>query len=248
METNPGSSWEQPGDDTLRHALTVLRGMARFHRHRVLNLDAIPKTGPCLLVVNHSLATYDISLLGLRIYEKSGRFIRGLGDRAIFKTPVISQVAHQFGVVPGSPDSGLNLLNQGHLVVVAPGGMREAIRSTKDRYQIVWRGRKGFAKLAIQAQCPIVLAACPRADDIYRVRESRFTRSVYKYLKLPVPVVTGFGPTLIPKPVPLTHILSPIIRPPPRDSAESEIRAFQQSLRQQMERLMEKGLASHPLL
>jgi len=216
--------------------------MARFHRHRVVNIDTLPENGPCLLVVNHSLATYDISLLGLRIYEKTGRFIRGLGDRAIFRTPVVGQMAEQFGVVPGSPQSALSLLEKGQLVVVAPGGMREALRSTRDRYQVLWRKRQGFARLAIQAQCPVILAACPRADDIYQVRDSRFTRSVYKYLKLPVPMVTGFGPTLIPKPVPLTHYLSRPIHPPNSESNVDEIMAFHHGLRQRMERMMGQGL------
>ena len=77
--------WHEPDEETLRPALTVLKGIARFHRHRVLNIEAIPQDGPCLLVVNHSLATYDISLLGLKIYEHNRRFIRS--DRAIFKPP-----------------------------------------------------------------------------------------------------------------------------------------------------------------
>ena len=239
-ENNP---WVEPNEETLRPALTVLRGMARFHRHKVVNIEAVPSEGPCLLVVNHSLATYDISLLGLRIYEQTGRFMRGLGDRAIFKTPLIGHMAHQFGVVPGSPEFALELLSQGHLVVVAPGGMREAIRASTDRYQLYWRKRKGFVRLAINAQCPIVLAACPRADDIYRIRNSKFTRSVYKYLKLPVPMATGFGPTLIPKPVPLTHVLASPILPPPKTDDLAEIQAFHHLLRQRMEKLMEKGLS-----
>ena len=135
--------WHEPDEETLRPALTVLKGIARFHRHRVLNIEAIPQDGPCLLVVNHSLATYDISLLGLKIYEHNRRFIRGLGDRAIFKTPLVGQMAHQFGVVEGAPEHAQKLLIDGHLVVVAPGGMREAIRDSTDRYQLYWRKRKG---------------------------------------------------------------------------------------------------------
>lgn len=234
--------WREPEEETLRPALTVLRGIARFHRHRVQNIEAIPNSGSCLLVVNHSLATYDISLLGLKIYEHNQRFIRGLGDRAIFKTPLVGQMAHQFGIVEGAPDLARKLLIEGHLVVVAPGGMREAIRASTDRYQLYWRKRKGFARLAISTQCPIVLAACPRADDIYQIRQSRFTRSMYKYLKLPAPMATGIGPTLIPKPVPLTHVLSAPILPPPVDSDDKTIELFHHSLRQKMERLMERAL------
>ena len=157
-------------------------------------------------------------------------------------------MAHQFGVVQGSPESALDLLAKDQLVVVAPGGMREALRPTTDRYQVLWRKRKGFARLAVQAQCPVILAACPRADDIYQVKESRFTRSVYRFLKLPMPVVSGIGPTLIPKPVPLQHLLSKPILPPPLSSTETEILDFHKGLRQRMERLMEKGLSNEARL
>ena len=121
--------------------------------------------------------------------------------------------------------------------------MREAIRDSTDRYQLYWRKRKGFARLATKAQSPIVLAACPRADDIYQIRKSRFTRSMYKYLKLPAPVATGIGPTMFPKPVPLTHVLSDPIMPPPHDCDDETIHRFHHILRQKMERLMERALS-----
>jgi 1-acyl-sn-glycerol-3-phosphate acyltransferase len=241
-ETQP---W-QPEPQTREKALRVLRAIARFHRHRAVGMEHIPKQGPTLIVVNHSLATYDISLLGLRIYEQTGRFIRGLGDRAIFRTPIVGPMAKQVGVVQGSPKTALELLKKGELVVVAPGGMREALRSSRSRYQVLWQNRKGFARLAVQAGCPVVLAACPRADDIYQVRESRLTRSVYKRLKLPIPIATGLGPTLIPKPVPLTHWISEPLLPPIANGNDQKTLEFQRHLRQKMEKMMSKALFDAP--
>ena len=38
---------------------TVMNRAARYHDHRVEGLEHIPASGPALIVVNHSLATYD---------------------------------------------------------------------------------------------------------------------------------------------------------------------------------------------
>jgi len=228
----------------IERGISVLRVLARYHRHRVNGLEHVPTSGAALIVVNHSLATYDISLLGLRIYQETGRIIRSLGDRAIFKTPVLGSIARQIGVVEGAQDTAASLLEAGELVVVAPGGMLEALRPTTERYQLCWSKRSGFARLSLRTGCPVLLAACPRADDIYRIHASAITKGVYKRFRLPAPVLTGFGPTIIPKPVPLTHWVSKPVHPPGRilEPTGDQIRSFQQVLHRRMEQLMTRAL------
>ena len=87
-----------------------------------------------------------------------------------------------------------------------------------------------------------MLAACPRADDIYQIRKSRL-RDRCINTKLPAPVATGIGPTQALKPVPLTHVLSDPIMPPPHDCDDETIQRFHHTLRQKMERLMERALS-----
>ena len=104
---------------------------------------------------------------------------------------------------------------------VAPGGMREALRPSNERYQLKWHKRKGFIKLAIQEQTPIVLAACPNADRIFKVYESFITSLMYRKFKVPVPLFKGYGLSYVPRPVKLTHYLSKPIAPPKLPSGES---------------------------
>ena len=92
-----------PKPAVLRRARRVLRPLQRYHRHRVTGLENIPATGPVLLVVHHSLATYDAFMFGLALVEATGRTIRGLGDDMIFKTPGVSDMMRAIGVVPASP-------------------------------------------------------------------------------------------------------------------------------------------------
>ena len=74
----------------------------------------------------------------------------------------------------------------------------------------------------LRAQVPLILCACPAADDIYRVRASRLTDVVYKRFKAPLPLARGVGPTLFPRRVRLTHHIAEPIHPPVLDHERVE--------------------------
>ena len=93
-----------------------------------------------------------------------------------------------------SHGAGEQLLEQGLLVVVAPGGMKEALRPREERYQVKWSDRKGFVRLALRTGAPLVMAACPKADDLYDVVDSDLTRRIYDQFHLPIPMLRGEGP------------------------------------------------------
>ena len=44
----------------------------------------------------------------------------------------------------------------------------------------------GFARLAIETQTPIILAMCPKADDIYDVYSNSLTAWAYQKYRIPV--------------------------------------------------------------
>lgn len=201
----------------VRRAMALMRLLMRYHRYRVQGMEHVPRTGPCLLVSHHSLATYDGFLLGVAIYDQTGRLGRGLGDDRIFQTPVLGPFARSVGLVPADPGAGEALLRAGELVGVAPGGMWESIRPRAERYSIRWGERRGFVRLALRTGAPMLLAACPDADRIFTVYPSRLTDAVYERAHLPLPFARGLGPTLLPRPVQLTHRVAPLIHPPPYD-------------------------------
>ncbi|MFT7624939.1 MAG: 1-acyl-sn-glycerol-3-phosphate acyltransferase [Myxococcota bacterium] len=231
---------EAPLSLAIRGALGAL---ANRHSHQVIGLEHVPD-GPCLLVVNHSLATYDIALLMLRIWERTGRLPRALGDRRLFDIPAAARLSRFFGAVKAGHRSADNLLEAGNIVLVAPGGMREAIRSSESRYHVRWRTRQGFVKLAMRMQVPLVLAACPRADDLYTIRRSMVTRVAYDMLHLPVPVFHGNRFSLLPRSVRLVHRLAPAMQPPVLDpDDEEQVGRFHSQVVAAMEQLMEQALA-----
>lgn len=54
-------------------------------------------------------------------------------------------------MTPGSLESCVNLLNEGHILTISPGGVREALFSDHN-YEIIWGTRAGFAKVALEAK------------------------------------------------------------------------------------------------
>jgi 1-acyl-sn-glycerol-3-phosphate acyltransferase len=229
---------------------SIFEPVQAYHKHEVHGIENIPDKGPCILVVNHSLATYDITLLLKRIFEEKDRVTRSLMDRWFFVIPQIAELVTSLGAVQGDPGAALKLLKEGELICVAPGGMRESLRPHNERYQIMWKKRKGFAKLAMLSGAPVVLAACPRADDIFEVYSSKLTSFFYDNFKLPFVPFRGIGPTIIPKPVKLVHFISKPIYPPKiakdaeQDAAfKKQLDAFHAKILKSMKELMGEAIA-----
>lgn len=241
-----------PEHDRLYNLLhAAVESVGKYHAYRAFGIERIPTTGPCLLVFNHSFATYDMLLLAAEIFEKTGRAIRPLGDRLIFKTPGVRRFARAIGVVEGKMNTGKELLEDGELVAVAPGGMYEALRSSAEKYEIRWDSRRGFCRLAMDCQSPIVLAACPAADDLYTVYSNPITDAIYANFRVPLPMIRGMGLSLLPRPIQLTHELAGPFQPPTRVDDEAEATAqllkFHNRCIQEMEELMRMAATHHHL-
>ncbi len=228
------------GNEVIGRIRQGLDLLALYHHHEVKNLDLIPSAGPLLIIINHSLATYDGFLLGKAIAEGTGRVPRGLGDDLLFKLPYVQDWCWEVGLVPASPRNALELLERGEVVALAPGGMRESLRSSKDRYKVLWQDRKGFVRLALEAQVPVILAACPMSDRIFKVYDSSWTKHIYQLFHFPFPLFRGMGPTLLPRPVKLTHYLKGPFLPELRSGElpEEAVQRFHDLLMQEMEGLL----------
>ena len=201
-------------EEVLDFAQPLVQAGRIYHQHKVVGLENIPTTGRALIVVTHSLATYDIAFLFATIYEELGRLCRPLADNFFFRVPYLSELIEAIGGKQGTKENALSLLNNEQLVMVAPGGMREALRPSSERYQVLWDKRKGFVRIALQTQTPIILAVCPKADDIFDVYENSLTKLVYQKFRIPLIFGRGLGLTPLPRPVKLVHFLSEPIMPP----------------------------------
>lgn len=214
MKENDNKYNGQPDWELLKKFIPFAEFMKLYHLYRVDGISQIPTKGRALILVNHSLATYDILLLGYMILDKIGRLPQGLADSNFYKNEFTAKWMHKLGVYEANHENAEKILQNEGLLIIAPGGTKEAIRSSKEKFQIKWDDRKGFAKLAIKTQSPIILAACPGADNVYTVKEHVITDIAYKFFKLPVAFARGIGKSLLPKPVKLVHYIHKPIIPP----------------------------------
>ena len=232
-------------DKVVSKFLPFVNLLRKYHSHEIFGMHNIPNSGKALIVLNHSLATYDIALLFAAIYQETGRYPRPIADHWFFKIPYLKEFAEETGAIEGKSQKASALLNEGNIVAVAPGGMREALRPSEERYQILWNKRKGFIKLAYKTQTPIILAMCPKADDIYFVYKNSITSFFYKNYKLPIFLARGLGPTLLPRPVKLQHFLSEAIIPPPYKESNNHdelINKFHKKVIKKSQELMSEGI------
>lgn len=222
--------------------IPIIQLMRKYHRHSVIGMDSIPDDGSAIIATNHSLATYDAALLICAIYEERSRLVCSLIDRLFFKVPGLGELMQELGNQEGSRENASKLLSEGEIICVAPGGMRESLRPSSERYQFLWDNRKGFARMSMMTGAPVILAACPKADDIFEVYPNKLTALAYKHFKVPFFLARGLGPTPIPKPVKLIHHLSEPISPPPapedKDEFEEELKKYHKKLVARMRRLM----------
>lgn len=180
-----------------------------------IGLDNVDRAKPALYVGNHTLyGTLDGPLMILGLYEHKGIFLRSLGDHIHFKVPLWGKLLVDNGCVAGTPENCQQLMEAKEHILVYPGGGREVMKNKDELYQLVWKQRTGFARMAMQNGYDIIPFAAVGADDAYTIQydtndfyQSRVGKWLQKtgisdkYLRggdAFVPLATGLG--LLPRP------------------------------------------------
>jgi 1-acyl-sn-glycerol-3-phosphate acyltransferase len=184
-----------------------------YNGYEVSGAENIPSSGSALIVFYHGIVPLDGWYFLADYYLKTGRVIRGLTDRLIFRIPKVREFFESFGIFPGDFEQALKVLRSGQLVAVSPGGMREAFSGRRKDYRLVWGGRQGFAKLAIEAGVPIIPAFTENVRELYRAPLSDFAlaRALYEMTRIPPALVMGLG--VLPFPVKLRTWVGKPIKP-----------------------------------
>ncbi|HEX7843180.1 MAG TPA: lysophospholipid acyltransferase family protein [Kofleriaceae bacterium] len=222
-----------------------MRLLHRYHDYEIVGIERVPRTGGVLVAGTHGLATYESFLLASAGSDLLGRRPIIIGDDLIFRIPWLGRTMREIGLVPRDRSAVIEMLRRGEIVGVGPGGMRDALRSSRKKYQFDWTGRLGFVWVSMLAGVPIVLAACPKADDIYTVYDNPITGWVYQRFRVPLPLFRGVGPTLLPRPVKLFHVFGEPIYPPvpPEHVSEADVIRHHQYVVGRMHELIAQTLA-----
>lgn len=202
----------------------------RYFQPMVRGLNRIP-TGAALYVGNHngSLLTPDTFIFGMAVLRERGiqDVPYGLGHEFAISLPIFHQLLLPLGAVRASRQNGLRLLAAGHKVLVYPGGDLDAMRPYRHRERVVFGERRGYLRLALDADVPIVpvvtagahetllilddgrwLARWLRLDKLLRLKVFPIS------LSLPWGLTVGPAPPHLPLPTRIfTEVLEPIELP-----------------------------------
>lgn len=131
--------------------------------------------GRALLVANHTFG-FDVTFPMGEIYKRTGRVVWALGEHAWWRFPLLRRLAVEVGTVDGTPENAARLLGADQLVLVLPGGLREAMKPHELRYRLLWGQRFGFVRAALASQAPIIPLAAVGADDLLDLVGNPFQR------------------------------------------------------------------------
>jgi 1-acyl-sn-glycerol-3-phosphate acyltransferase len=132
-----------------------------WFRGQVRGLDNVPEEGPVLLVGNHSggNVTPDtiVFTLAFQTYFGVERRFHQLAHNLVMAMPQTQLMGlRRFGTVAASHEHAEQALRQGAALLVYPGGDWEVHRPSWESSKIDFQGRRGFVKLALNADVPIV--------------------------------------------------------------------------------------------
>lgn len=185
---------------------------------RFFGLEEMDLSRPALLVGNHTLFSMDAPLMLSAIYSRHGVLVRALGDHFHFRIPGWGELVRNMGGVEGTPENCSELMRQGQSILVFPGGAREVNRRKGEDYDLIWKQRTGFARMAIQHGYDIIPFASVGPNETFKIlvdANDVMDSGIWRWLDrrtgigkrvrggdLLTPLVRGVGPTLLPRPQP----------------------------------------------
>ncbi len=211
----------------------------------------LPSDGRFLLVGNHTQGAMEVVLISHYVRRTIGTRVRPLADRGMgTMRGLMRDLNAAMGAVVGSPESIQELMGRNETILVFPGGGREIAKFKGEESTINWKGRAGFAREAILGGYPIVPVALVGSDEMYEHLLSRnstlgqlsmaLSEKISGRKEMPMPLVRGIGPTLIPRPQRMyLRFGTPIdTTRPPRRAAVEWVEAVKETTQTSLENML----------
>ena len=233
----PRADLDERDPDYIRERLPLLWLFASlWYRGEVRGLGNIPDSGPVLLVGNHSggnmLPDTLVFTLAFSTYFGVERPFYQLAHNLVLTMPGLGWL-RKFGTVAASQDNARKALDSEAALLVYPGGDYEVHRPIWERNRVDFNGRRGFLRLAIEEDVPIVpvVAIGGQETALFLSRGERLAQllaldRIFRLKVLPVSLALPWGLNVgdmlghIPLPAKITiETLPPIylertVRPP----------------------------------
>jgi 1-acyl-sn-glycerol-3-phosphate acyltransferase len=189
--------------DSLKYAVTFARFLYRhYFRAQSFGIENIPTAGRVIFVSNHSgqLPFDGLVICSAAFLEPTvPRLVRSMVEYFVPTVPFASYLFARWGQITGTPENCRRLLASEEAVLVFPEGARGISKDFSKRYQLAEFG-KGFMRLALEMQAPIIPIAVVGAEE---QAPAMNLKSVAKLLRIPAFPVVPYPPfvPLVPLPV-----------------------------------------------
>jgi 1-acyl-sn-glycerol-3-phosphate acyltransferase len=188
--------------DFRQYLRPIFENYFRVDYHGVKDLEGTPS----LFVGNHNGIFSVEILMMLEIWARELQFkfpgIFGLTHDMVFNHAVLKHIVPKIGCIPANPDIAKEAFKHGHSLLVYPGGEFETFRPLSEKSEVQFSGRKGFARLALEADVPIIPVANVGGHEqslvLYRDEEIAKMRDFKKKFRVSAIPITPFGIPFIP--------------------------------------------------
>lgn len=162
--------------------------MSRYFRLKIEGLENIPKRGAAVIIPNHSgYSGFDALILAHVLTKETKRIPRVLTHHFWFLTKTTSIPAQKLGFTEATFENGISALKKNNLVVIFPEGEQGNFKPSSEMYSLQ-EFRRGFARMAITTQAPIVPCLILGAEETHinlsKLKFSKFLRGTV----LPLPL------------------------------------------------------------
>ncbi|MFB2924285.1 MULTISPECIES: lysophospholipid acyltransferase family protein [Aerosakkonema] len=171
--TQPKSGWSlDQRDPKVIQAMMPIWGWLyeNYFRVQTSGWHHIPDEGKVLFVGSHNggIAAPDMFMMMYDWFRRFGyeRRIYGLMHHLTWQVaPSLAELAVKCGAIEAHPKMAIAALRQNASVLVYPGGPQDLFRPYHMRHQIYFADRKGFIKVALREEVPIIPVISNGAHD-----------------------------------------------------------------------------------
>jgi 1-acyl-sn-glycerol-3-phosphate acyltransferase len=200
----PNVDLDERDPDFIRDNLPGSWLLASFYfRADVKGLHNIPSEGPVLMVGNHSGGNMTpdtiVFTLAFSTYFGVERRFHQLAHNLVLAMPPLAFL-RKYGTVAAGQSNARKALKAGAAVLVYPGGDYEVFRPSWQSGKVDFGGRKGFIKLALEEDVPLVpiVSAGGQETALFLSRGERLAKllrldKTFRLKALPISLAPPWG-------------------------------------------------------
>ena len=149
--------------------IKMISALQRYYfRPTFLGAENLNPQKPAMYVGNHTIyGVLDSPILIDYLFNEHKIAVVSLADHIHFHLPIWKEVVKRVGGVDGIQEYAKEAMRQGYSILVFPGGGREVIKRKGEAYQLIWKQRFGFLKLAQEFGYDIAPFVALGGDEVF---------------------------------------------------------------------------------